>query len=520
MGGIVSAIGDVVGGVADVVGTVAEGAVDLAGSVIETVASNPLLMVAAAVAAPYALGAMAAEAAVGGAVAGLGVDAAAMGLIGPTLMGAVGATEAALSAAALSAGAGAGILGGGALAGGLTLAPAAIGSTEALSGAGAGASAAGSTAGFTGATGEIGPTSLLGNPVGFTGTTGEIGPTSLLGKIPDATQAVSQATNSMATSNTGLAVDNAVQNTTYQIGSQGGTFTDQINAAQMMNKGVPYQEVIQTVSNGNIAPNPISEMYNSVTSGFKGISDTANNLVNSIGQNLLPGADPMIQKAASNFVVNTAMTGDPEAALKNTALSFGGTWAGQQVFNQTGSNVLANATKAGIPAAIGSGDIGTGLISAGIAGGGTEVANLTNSPFLGKAAGTIAGTAIGGGDVGNSILGLGASQVSPLLGTAVKTALGPDTPAPISNIAQRVTQNTANNAITGAPKTVPIGSLVGPLAQAATGQPADTNAPGQIASNALTSTLKRYTPTQLMSTSNLIPIALNSGLSKLLKQTG
>ncbi|HUV84415.1 MAG TPA: hypothetical protein VMV86_01835, partial [Methanosarcinales archaeon] len=76
MGGIVSAIGDVVGGVADVVGTVAEGAVDLAGSVIETVASNPLLMVAAAVAAPYALGAMAAEAAVGGAVAGLGVDAA------------------------------------------------------------------------------------------------------------------------------------------------------------------------------------------------------------------------------------------------------------------------------------------------------------------------------------------------------------------------------------------------------------------------------------------------------------
>ena len=508
MGGIVSAIGDVVGGVADVVGTVAEGAVSIAGDVVSAVADNPLLMVAAAVAAPYALGAMAAETAVGGAVAGLGVDAAGMGLIGPTLMGAAGATETALSAAALSAGAGAGVLGGGALAGGLTLAPAVAGSTEALGGAGTVAEAAGTAA----------PTA--GSTAGITGTTGEIGPTSLVSNIPDATQAVSQATNSMVTSNTGLAVDNAVQNTTYQIGSQGGTFTDQINAAQMMNKGVPYQEVIQTVSNGNIAPNPISEMYNSVTSGFKGISDTANNLVNSIGQNLLPGADPMIQKAASNFVINTAMTGDPEAALKNTALNLGGTWAGQQVFNQTGSNVLANATKTGIPAAIGSGDIGTGLISAGIAGGGTEVSNLTNSPFLGKAAGTIAGTAIGGGDIGNSILGLGASQVSPLLGTAVKTALGPDTPAPISNIAQSVAKNTANNAITGAPKTVPISSIVGPLAQAATGQPADTNAPGQIASNALTSTLKRYTPTQLMSTSNLIPIALNSGLSKLLKQTG
>jgi len=513
MGGVVDAIGDVVGGVADAVGSVAEAAVDVAGSVVEAVADNPILAVAAVAAAP-ALAGMAGAAA-GGAVAGAGIDAAAMGLIGPTLMGAAGATEAALSAAALSAGAGAGILGGGATMGGLTLLPAAAGSTEALAGAAEAAQAAGAAEAASAATS---PTSW---GTGFTGSTGEIGPSSLISNVPDAATAVSNATNSIAASNTPLAVDSAVQNTTYQVASSGGSFMDQIQAAQMMNQGVPYQQVIQTVSNGSIIPNPISEVYNSVSTGFKNISDAANGFVNGIGQHLLPGADPMLQKAASNFVVNTALTGDPEAALKNTALGLGGQWAGQQVFNQTGSNVLANATKAGIPAAIGSGDPMTGLISAGIAGGGTEVANLTGSPFLGKAAGTLAGTAIGGGDIGNAAINLGASQFSPLVGQVVKTALGPDTPTPVSNIAQRVAQNTAQNVVTGAPKTVSTGSLIGPLASTlvpTSGTQQTSNAPLQIASNALTSAIKRNAPPQVVALSNLLPIAYNSSLSNILKQ--
>ena len=509
MGGVVSAIGDVVGGVADAVGSVAEAAVDVASTVVESVASNPILGVAAA-ATGVGLAGLAAEAAGGvaaGAVAGAGVDAAAMGLIGPTMLGAAGATEAALSAAALSAGAGAGILGA-AEAGGLSLLPAAAGATEALGGAGTAAGAASAADAASGA--------------GFVGSTGEIGPTSLISSVPDASTAVSNAVNSIATSNTPLAVDSAVQNTTYQVASSGGSFMDQINAAQLMNQGVPYQQVIQSVSNGSLIPNPISEVYNSVSTGFKNISDAANGFVNGIGQHLLPGADPILQKAASNFVVNTALTGDPEAALKNTALGLGGQWAGQQVFNQTGSNVLANATKAGVSAGLGSGDIGTGLISAGIAGGGTEVGNLTGSPFLGKTAGTLAGTALSGGDLGNAAINIGASQFSPLVGQVVKTALGPDVPAPVANVAQRVAQNVTQNTVTGAPKTVSTQSLVGPLASnlvPPSGTTTQTsNAPLQIASNALTSAIKRSAPPQVVALSNLIPIAYNSSLSNILKQ--
>lgn len=516
MGGVVDAIGDVVGGVADVVGTVAEAAVDVAGSVVEAVADNPLLAVAAVAAAP-ALAGMATSVA-GGAVAGAGVSASSMGLIGPTLLGAEGATAAALGSYAAAAGAGAGVLGGGATLGGLTLLPAAAGATESLG-------AAGTAAGATGAAEAAGAaTSPTSWGTGFTGSTGEIGPSSLLGKVPDAAQAVAEATNSMAASNTALAVDNAVQNTTYQIASQGGSFMDQIQAAQMMNQGVPYTQVMSSVSNGSFIPNPISEAYNSVTTGFKNISDAANGFINNIGQQLLPGADPMLQKAASNFVLNTAVTGDPEAALKNTAIGMGGQWIGQQAFNATGSPIVANAAKSGSSALLSGADPTSALIGTGISAGGQEISKLTGSPFLGKAASTVAGTTLGGGDIGKALVNLGASQVNPLVGQAVKTALGPDTPAPISNIAQRVAQNTAQNVVTGAPRVVNTSSLVGPLAQTATnaitgGTGTQTsNAPLQIASNALTSTIKRNAPAQVVQLSNLLPIAYSSSLSNLLKQ--
>ena len=512
MSAVFEAVGSIVSGAVEIVGSVAEAAIEVAGSVVEAVADNPFLAVAAVVGAPYLAGM--AGAAAGGAVAGAGVSASSMGLIGPTLMGAAGATSSALASYAAAAGAGAGVLGGGALAGGLTLLPAAAGATEALSGAAGAASGAGA------AQAAANPTSW---GSGFTGSTGEIGPSSLLGKIPDATQAVAEATSSMASSNTALAIDNAVQNTTYQVASQGGSFMDQIQAAQMMNQGVPYTNVMSSVSNGSFIPNPISEAYNSVTTGFKNISDAANGLIDNIGKQLLPGADPMVQKAASNFVLNTAVTGDPEAALKNTAIGLGGQWAGQQAFNATGSPFAANAAKSGTSAILGGGDPVNALIGTGISAGGQEIAKLTDSPFAGKAAATIAGTALGGGDVGKSLVNLGASQVNPLVGQAVKTALGPDTPAPVSNIAQRVAQNTAQNVVTGAPKIVNTSSLVGPLAQTAAnavtgpnGTPA-VNAPLQIASNALTSSIKRNAPQQVVQLSNLLPIAYNSSLSNLLK---
>jgi len=518
MSAVFEAVGDIVSGAVEVVGSVVEAAVEVASTVVEAVAENPILAVAAVAAAP-ALAGMA-GAATGGAVAGAGVSASSMGLIGPTLMGAAGATPAALASYAAATGAGAGVLGGGALAGGLTLLPAAAGSTEALAGA---AQAAGAT---QAAGSAVSPTNF---GSGFTGSTGEIGPSSLIGKVPDAAQAVAEATSSMASSNTALAIDNAVQNTTYQVASQGGSFMDQIQAAQMMNQGVPYTNVMSSISNGSFIPNPISEAYNSVTTGFKNISDAASGFMNNIGQQLLPGADPMIQKAASNFVMNTAVTGDPETALKSTAIGMGGQWIGQQAFNATGSPLVANAAKSGSSAILSGADPTNALIGTGISAGGQEIAKLTNSPFAGKAAATIAGTALGGGDIGKSLVNLGASEANPLIGHAVKTALGPDTPAPVSNIAQRVAQNTAQNVITGAPKVVNTSSLVGPLAQTAANQitgnivpggqtgTTTSNAPLQIASNALTSTIRRKAPAQVVQLSNLLPIAYNSSLSNLLK---
>lgn len=67
MGAVVDFVEDVVGGVVDAVGDVAEAVIDLAEDVIETVAENPILIVAA-IAAPYALGALAAETAAVGAL--------------------------------------------------------------------------------------------------------------------------------------------------------------------------------------------------------------------------------------------------------------------------------------------------------------------------------------------------------------------------------------------------------------------------------------------------------------------
>lgn len=118
-------VADVVGGVADVVGDVVGGVADAVGSVVDAV--GPLGLAAGIALGPagFGMGGLGA----GAAAAGAGVDALGMGLIGPTLMGAAGATPAALAGYAAATGAGAGILGS-AAAGGLSLG----GITSAISG--------------------------------------------------------------------------------------------------------------------------------------------------------------------------------------------------------------------------------------------------------------------------------------------------------------------------------------------------------------------------------------------------
>lgn len=119
-------VADVVGGVADVVGDVVGGVADVVGEVV----SNPIAGLALGAAlgpAGFGLGGLAG----GAAAAGAGVDALGMGLIGPTLMGAAGATPAALAGYAAATGAGAGLLGS-AASGGLALGGLASSAAEAL----------------------------------------------------------------------------------------------------------------------------------------------------------------------------------------------------------------------------------------------------------------------------------------------------------------------------------------------------------------------------------------------------
>jgi hypothetical protein len=100
MSAVVEAVSNVVSSVVDAVGDVAEAVVDVAEKVVETVAENPILIVAA-VAAPYALSALAAEGAV---VTGLEVAATAEAVeTGVAVLEATEATVAVASAETVAA---------------------------------------------------------------------------------------------------------------------------------------------------------------------------------------------------------------------------------------------------------------------------------------------------------------------------------------------------------------------------------------------------------------------------------
>jgi hypothetical protein len=105
MGGVVKAIANVVSDVVEVVGDVADVVVSAAEDVVDMVAENPLLIVAA-VAAPYALSSLAAEAAVaefGTGAIGFVPEASAAVQAGTAVLEATGSTVAVASAEATAA---------------------------------------------------------------------------------------------------------------------------------------------------------------------------------------------------------------------------------------------------------------------------------------------------------------------------------------------------------------------------------------------------------------------------------
>ncbi len=401
MGGVVSAIGDAVGGVVDAVGSVAEAAVDVVSDVVEVVADNPLLL-AAAVASPYALSAMSSSAVAGvgtTAAAGAGVSASSMGLVGPTLMGAAGATPAALASYAAATGAGAGVLGGGALAGGLTLLPAStyLGSVATSAGG------------------------LMADSFAF----------------PSITQATNFGTSILDATGSNLAMFNPTQTAASTVMGNSPTvafdsnylssnmFTQAKQAASLVDSpGMSFSNAISQATNGSIVPTNSTNFFSTAWDSAKGLYQTAEKLgsqfddfVNTIGKTIAPNADPLVQRSITNFGTNMVTTGgDVEQSLKGSLIGPATGVIGKEVTTLTspamgdfGSRLLGGTAANTAGALLSGATPEQALMGASIGATGSTVTNLTGSPLLGGAAKTIAGSALTGRDVSDSLLGYGAS---------------------------------------------------------------------------------------------------------------
>jgi hypothetical protein len=180
------------------------------------------------------------------------------------------------------------------------------------------------------------------------------------------------------------------------------------------------------VSTTGMAPNASTSMFaqawdtaKGVVSTIKDVNAQADKLLNSIGNVIAPGADPLIQKTITNTAVNTvANGGDVGEALKGSIIGTGAGLAGSTVagatadtLGKTGANMLGSAAANATGTALTGGDIGASLINSGIGAGtglaGKTVTDLTGSSLLGGAARTAVGTGLRGGDVGNALLNYG-----------------------------------------------------------------------------------------------------------------
>jgi hypothetical protein len=156
-----------------------------------------------------------------------------------------------------------------------------------------------------------------------------------------------------------------------------------------------------------------------VVSTIKDVNAQADKLLNSIGNVIAPGADPLIQKTITNTAVNTvANGGDFESALKGSIIGTGAGLAGNKVAGLTAdtigkanSGMLGNAAANATGTALTGGDVGASLINSGIGASvniaGKNVTDLTGSSLLGGAAKTAVGTGLTGGDVGNALINYG-----------------------------------------------------------------------------------------------------------------
>jgi len=430
---VVEAVGDVVGGVVDAVGAVAEGVVDLAGSAIEAVADNPL-MIAAAIAAPYALGAMASTAAAG---TGISLAGAATGpglAFAPSLGAGIG------SAGITSAGLGA------------------FGGSMGISSAALGAAAAGTALG-----GSTFGSSAMFDPFNFSPISESTNFGSSILQAADESLATFNQTQTAASSVLSNQPSFAF-NTDYTSSS---FFTEAKEAASLVNSpGMSFSNALSTATNGAIAPNPSTSIFSSAWDSVKGIAQAAQDLnsqaskfMGQIGETIAPGADPMVQKYITNVGANTvANGGDVEQAIKSSAIGTAAGVVGSNVAGATAdtlgkanAGMLANAAANATGTALSGGDVGQSLIGSGIGAGvnfaGKGITDLTGSSLLGGAAKAATGTALGGGDVGQSLLNYGKNVATDTAGNYLTNLI------PTSNINPNsplgMIKSAATNSLTG-----------------------------------------------------------------------
>ena len=144
------------------------------------------------------------------------------------------------------------------------------------------------------------------------------------------------------------------------------------------------------------------------------LSQGATNIVNTIGETLLPGADSAVQNFAGKVALNTATNGgDFSKALTDGLISVGTGFVGSEVAAETGSKLLGQTAASTLGTVARGGDLSLENIGANLAGKyvGSEIADETGSDIAGRAASSVTSDLIKGKDVTSGLINLGASEL-------------------------------------------------------------------------------------------------------------
>jgi hypothetical protein len=189
-------------------------------------------------------------------------------------------------------------------------------------------------------------------------------------------------------------------------------------AATLASEGATVAEAVSSATSGAVQTSALTEVASTateaITNAWETLSQAAQNITSTIGETLVPGVDPTIQKLTGQVAVNTVTNGGNfEKALVNTGLSFGSGWLGSEVSDITGSNLAGFAAANSAKQLATTGNVNLTNLAGSVLGReiGQDVANTTGSDFLGKAASSITNSAVQGKNAANGLIGLGVNAL-------------------------------------------------------------------------------------------------------------